>query len=123
MDNVKLKELVLKELQKEAPREIAQDEKKAREFILRTINEPLVDKMIAEFCEMNPQDTEVLNVFKLSDEELERIKAIIAENIDAASANSMIEKFKYEQAINSAGLAYKVAVFDEYIDNLNISEL
>jgi pyruvate-formate lyase len=115
MDNVKLKELVLKELQKEVPQEIAKDEKKAKEFIVSTINEPLVDKLVAEFCEKNPQDTEVLNVFNVSDEELKEIK----ENIAAKIADGTVERIKYEQAINHAGLAYKIAVVDEYFDELD----
>jgi hypothetical protein len=106
----------LKELQKEVPQEIAKDEKKAREFILSTVNEPVVDKLVAEFCEKNPQDFEVLNVFDFSDEELKKTK----ENIGTETTDGMLEIIKYEQVVNLAGLAYKSAVISEAIDKLLI---
>jgi uncharacterized membrane protein YebE (DUF533 family) len=115
MDNKKLKGFVLKELQKDIPEEIAKDEKKAREFILSNINEPLVDKLVAEFCEKNPYDWEVLNMFTLSDEKTKEIQ----ENIAAAIADGTVERLKYEQAVNEAGLAYHIAVWDEYMDELS----
>ncbi|MDR0585027.1 MAG: hypothetical protein LBG57_11885 [Treponema sp.] len=114
MDNGKLKEFVLMELKKEVPQEIAKDEKKAKEFILSNINEPLVDKLIAEFCEKNPRDMEVLNTFRLSDEKLKESK----ENIDTAIADGTVERIKYKQIVNHAGLAYQSAVMDGYFDEL-----
>jgi hypothetical protein len=122
MNTVKLKEFVLKELQKDVPQEIAKDEKKAQECIVTTINEPLIDKLVAEFCEKNPQDLEVLNVFKLNDEELEEIKATIAAGI-ADRIMGTIERLKYKQAVNNAGLAYQSAVLNEKIDDFFTSYL
>jgi hypothetical protein len=103
MDNVKLKEFVLKELQN-----------KAEEFGLNTINEPLVDKLVAEFCEKNPEEFAVLNTFGVSDEKSKEIKA----NIATAIADGTIERIKYEQAVNYAGLAYQSAVMNEYMDEI-----
>jgi nitroimidazol reductase NimA-like FMN-containing flavoprotein (pyridoxamine 5'-phosphate oxidase superfamily) len=105
MDNVKLKEFVLKELQKE-------------EFIVSNINEPLVDKLVAEFCEKNPHDWEELNVFTLSDEKVKEIR----ENIAVAVADGTVERIKYEQAVNHAGLAYHTAVMNGYMDELPDTE-
>jgi hypothetical protein len=112
MDDIKLKEFVLKELQKNIPEEIAKDEKKEKKSTLSNINEPLVDKLVAEFCEMNPHDWEVLNVFTLSDEKTKEI----TENIAAAIADGTVERLRYEQAVNEAGLAYQTAVWNEYMD-------
>jgi hypothetical protein len=103
MNNVKLKEFVLKELQKES-----------NEFVLSTINEPLVDELVAEFCEKNPEEFAVLNTFSVSDEKLKWIK----ENIGAAIADGTVERIKYEQVVNHAGLACQSAVRDEYMDEI-----
>jgi geranylgeranyl pyrophosphate synthase len=103
MDNVKLKEFVLKELQN-----------KAKEFGLSTINEPLVDKLVAEFCEKNPDEFAVLNTFGVSDEKSKEI----TENIATAIADGTIERIKYEQIVNYAGLAYHSAVMNEYSDEI-----
>jgi hypothetical protein len=115
MDNVILKEFVLKEFKKKIPQETARDEKKVKEFISRNINEPLVDKLVAEFCEMNPMDFAVLNTFKLSDEKLKEIK----ENIETAIADGTIERIKYEQVVNHAGLAYLINKSAEYDAEIN----
>ena len=93
MDATKLKRLTIEKLSEEIP--------------LANINEPLVDKLVAEFCEKNPQEFAVLNPFSISDEELKDIK----ENIKRAIADGIIERLKYEQVVNHAGLTYQYTVF------------
>jgi hypothetical protein len=107
MDNGKLKELVLKELQKEVPQEIARDEKKAKEFILSNINESLVNKLVAEFCEKNPDDFAVLNTFDFN-------------NVHENAAETP-ENIKYKLSVNRAGLEYKKKAIDDALKELNTS--
>ena len=97
MDATKLKRLTIEKLSETIP--------------LANINEPLVDKLVAEFCEKNPEEFAVLNPFSVSDEELKDIK----ENIKRANADGIVERLEYEQAVNNAGLAYQHEKMAEYI--------
>ena len=105
MDNAKLKEFVLKELQKGIPQEIAKDEKKAKEFILSNIDESLVNKLVAEFCEKNPDDFAVLNTFDF--------------NNAHENATETPESIKYKLSINHTGLEYKKKEIDDAFEKLN----
>jgi NADP-dependent 3-hydroxy acid dehydrogenase YdfG len=105
MEKEKLRQFAIAEFLKEAPQEIAMDEEKSRNFIAQNINEPLLDKLLDEFCEKNPEEFAVLNPFSLSDEE--NIKRVIPDGI--------IERLKYEQVVNNAGLAYQTDKMAEYI--------
>jgi hypothetical protein len=103
MEREKLKKFAFNEFRKKVPQEIANDEKKWQEFILKNINETLLDKLVDEFCQKNPEEFAVLNPLGFSDEKLKEI----TENIDAASAAGMLEEIKYKKIINNAGLAYQ----------------
>jgi hypothetical protein len=114
MDKEKLTVFAIAEFQKtmpadEIPQEIAGDEKKISEFILSNVNGPLLDKVVDEFCQKNPEPFAVLNVFSVSDEKLKEIK----ENIAAAIADGTVERIKYEQVVNHAGLEYKKKEIDD----------
>jgi hypothetical protein len=100
MDATKLKQLTIAKLSEEIP--------------LANINEPLVDKLVGEFCEKNQQEFAKLNTFTFSDERLKEIKA----NLDKAITDGTIERIEYEQAINHAGVAYLSSKVCEYIAEL-----
>jgi hypothetical protein len=114
MEREKLKKFVFDEFKKEAPWEIAADEEKFREFILKNIDEALLDRLVDEFCAKNPKEFEVLNVFMLSDEQIDEIK----KNPGKAIADGTIDRIKYEKIINHAGLAYQKNAIHEQIAQL-----
>jgi hypothetical protein len=124
MEKEKLKQFALDEFRKKYPQpatkspaeETAQDEKASHECTSTNINEPLLDTLVNEFCQNNPEEFAVLNVFSVSDEKLKEIQ----ENIETAIADGTIERITYEQIINHAGLAYQQHVMNGYaadIDN------
>ncbi|MFP3041414.1 hypothetical protein LQZ19_06285 [Treponema primitia] len=100
MERETLKKFALDEFKKQAPEEIAKDEKRLHEFILKSINEPLLDKLVDEYCQKNPEEFAVLNVLSISDEKLKEI----TEKTNTAGA---LERIKYIKIINNAGLAYQ----------------
>ena len=114
MEREKLKIFVLDEFKKEAQQENAAGEKSANENNLQNIDELLLDRLIEEFCAMNPMDLEVLKVFKLSDKQLNEIN----KDPEKAIASGLINRIKYEQIINHAGLAYQTSEINKYIDSL-----
>ena len=114
MEREKLKKFVLDEFKKEAQQKIAAGEKGADEFISENIDGLLLDRLIDEFCAKNPADWEVLNVFRLSDEQANEIKR----DPEKAIASGIINRLKYEQIINNAGLAYKKSELDKDITSL-----
>ncbi|WP_148257671.1 hypothetical protein [Leadbettera azotonutricia] len=108
MDREKLKKFALDEFKKQAPKEIARDEKSLHEFTLKNINEPLLDKLVDEYCQKNPEEFAVLNVFGVSDEKLKEI----TEKTDVAST---IERIEYKKIVNNAGLAYQGDILIELL--------
>jgi uncharacterized protein YerC len=107
MEREKLKKIALDEFTEKVPQEIAKNEKKLHEFISKNINEPLLDKLVDEFCKQNPEEFAVLNpLCIISGEELKEI----AEKIDVAS---MVEIIQYEKIINNAGLAYQADILSK----------
>jgi hypothetical protein len=114
MDKEVLKRFVLDEFKKEVPQEIATDETKVQEFISKNLDDPLLDKLMEEFCAKNPDDEAVLNVFTLSDEEINEIN----KNTEKAIADGTIKRIKYEQIINHAGLGKRSADFRKLVETL-----
>jgi hypothetical protein len=100
MDKEILRKFVLEEFKKKLPQE--------------NIDEPLMDKLMEEFCRKNPNDMEVLNVFDLTDEEISEIN----KNPEKAIADGTLTRIEYGQIINHAGLAYRSDEFCKYIDDL-----
>ena len=93
MDTIELKELVIEELSKTIPAGKIQDSAKLRELVLANMNEALVDKLVAEFCEMNPEAHAVLNPFDFTDPK--------------QNASETAESIQYKMIVNNAGLAYR----------------
>jgi hypothetical protein len=114
MEKERLKKFAFDEFKKQAPPEIAKDEKSLHEFILKDLDEPLLDKLLDEFCQKNPEEFAVLNTFSISDEKLKEI----TNNIAAAIADGMFEKIKYEQIINHAALEYQKDVMVKNIGDI-----
>lgn len=105
MDKEELKNLVLEEFKKRVPAEIATDEKRVQEFVSENIDEPLLDKLVEEFCMKNPQDFAVLNTFDFDNAEQNR--------------EETVESIKYKTFVNSAGLKYKEKEVDDAFKELN----
>ena len=114
MEKERLKRFVLDELKKKVPEEIAADEQKAAEFISKNFDGSLLDRLMDEFCAKNPNDLGVLNVFNLTDEQMDEIR----KNPEKAIADGVIDRVKYGQIINHAALAYQSNALIEHINGL-----
>ena len=104
MDTIELKELVIEELSKEIPTGKIRDRAKLRELVLANMNETLVDKLVAEFCEKNPEAHAVLNPFDFSDPK--------------QNAAETAESIQYKILVNNAGLAYRKKELGKTIQEL-----
>jgi hypothetical protein len=104
MDAVELKELLIKEFSKELPAAKVQDWAALRELVLANMNEPLADKLIAEFCKKNPEPRAVLNPFGFNGTE--------------QSATETEESINYKILVNNAGLAYRKKEIEKDIQAL-----
>ncbi|GHV94871.1 hypothetical protein AGMMS50293_11910 [Spirochaetia bacterium] len=99
MDKNKLTEFVMNEFREKAPAEFSQDPVKLKTFIYTNIDHELLNKLIDEFCEKNPDDFAVLNPLGVS-----------PDNQDTLSS------LKYKKIINNAGLSYQA---ESLMDTLN----
>ena len=104
MDKIELKELMIAELSKEIPEDEIRDGESLRELVLANMNEPLVDKLIDEFCKMNPEAGAVLNPFDFND--------------PIQNAAETAESIEYKMLMNKAGLAYRTKEIEKTIQEL-----
>ena len=115
MERDKLKTFVMDEFKKDAQKKNATGEGSVNESGKKGIDEALLEKMIDEFCAMNPMDLEVLNVFTISDEQVAKIK----QNPGKELTSELIARLEYGQIINNAGLAYKKFELGKFINELS----
>jgi hypothetical protein len=102
MDKNKLAALALMEFEKKAPEEIKNYPEKLKEFLQNYIDRTLLDDLINEFCEKNPNDSYVLNPLTVS-----------------KNAGESIIALEYKKIINRAGLSYRADELIEQLQNLS----
>jgi hypothetical protein len=105
MDTIVLKEFLIEELSKKIPADKIRDGATLRELVLADWNDPLVNKLIAEFCEMNPEVGAVLNPFGFKDAE--------------QNALETVESLEYKMCVNHAGHAYQKKELGEIMQELD----
>jgi hypothetical protein len=119
MEREKLKQFALDEFKKKYPQpatkspaeETAYAERALHECTATNINEPLLDTLVNEFCQNNPEEFAVLNVLSVSDAQLKEITG----KSDAEIAAGTIERITYAKIINNAGLAYQEDILSKLL--------